>query len=129
MRPAFAITPQPDQSQRIADAGCDLVARNFASLKSVGDVASDCEIGENRIVLKHHADVAAMRRQGVDALSADADLAGVELGKPGDHAQESGLAAAGWTQQGEELPRFDVEGNVVDGHDWSEGSGDIGNAD
>ena len=61
-----------------------------------------------------------MRRQDVDASVADADLAGVEFGEAGDHAQQRGLTAAGRPEQGEELAIFDLERDVANGLHRSE---------
>src|SRR5262249_47104945 len=83
--------------------------RHLARPQAIGDVTGDGEVGEHRIVLEHHADVAQMRRQPVDPPVGEADLAGIELAEARDHAQQRGLAAARWPQQREELALADVE--------------------
>src|SRR5262245_40854867 len=103
MWPTLAIALQSHQSQRFAHSLCDLLARNFASLEPIRDVADHRKIGKDGIVLKDHADIASMRWQRINAPAADADLAAVEVSEPRDHAQQRGLAAAGWAQQREEL--------------------------
>ncbi len=75
----------------------------LAGPQSVGDVVADREVGKHRIVLEHHAGVAPVRRQRVDALGAEQDAAAVERAEPRHHAQERSLAAAGRPQQREEL--------------------------
>jgi hypothetical protein len=47
-----------------------------------------------RVVLKHHGDVAILRRQIVDQLAADEDFAAAHLLESGNHAQCGALAAA-----------------------------------
>ena len=70
-----------------------------------------------RVVLEHHRDVALARRKIVDDLSADADLAVADLLEPGDHAQRRRLAAAGGTDEHDELAFADLEVQVVDRND------------
>ena len=124
VRPALAVALQPHEGERARDALGDLLGRDLARLEAVGDVAGHGEVGEDGVVLEHHADVAPVRRQRVDALLTDADLAGIELGEAGDHAQQRGLAAAGGTQQGEELAVLDSERDIANGCDRSEGPAD-----
>ena len=70
-----------------------------------------------RVVLEHHGDVALFRRHVVDDALADRDLAAGDAFEPGDHAQKRGLAAAGRTDQDDELAIGDVDRNAVqDGH-------------
>ena len=56
-----------------------------------------------RIVLEHHGDVALLRRQVVDHLVADDDLAGADFLQSGDHAQERRFSAARGTHQDQEF--------------------------
>ena len=93
----------------------DLRLGHAARLEAVGHVPADREIGEDGVVLEHHAGVAAMRRQRVDALAAETDLAGGEVGEAGDRAQQRGLAAARRPEQRKELAVLDLERHVVDG--------------
>ena len=59
-----------------------------------------------------------------DFLVAEADGAGGDLLEAADHAQRGGLAAAGRTEQGEELAALDVERQIVDGDHVAEALGD-----
>ena len=68
-----------------------------------------------RVVLKHHRDVAARRLELVDAAIADPDFAGVERLEPGEQPQQRRLAAAGRPEQHEALARLDVEIDSVGG--------------
>ena len=49
---------------------------------------------EDRIALEHHADVALMRGNVIDALLVEADVATLDAVESCDHAQERRLAAA-----------------------------------
>ena len=109
MRPTLAIPLEAHQHQRTGDALVDYLARDTPRLEPIGDVASDAEVREHRVILKYHAGVAPMRRQPVDAPLAEADRACVEIGEARDHPQERGLAAARRTQQREELAVPDRE--------------------
>jgi hypothetical protein len=68
-----------------------------------------------RVVLEHHGDVAVHRRQVVDELLADQDVARRDRLEPGHHAQGRGLAAAGRADQHHELLVADFQVHVVDG--------------
>ena len=67
-----------------------------------------------RVVLKHHRDVAARGLELVDAAIADPDLAGVERLEAGEQPQQRRLAAARRPEQHETLARLDVEIDAVD---------------
>src|SRR3954466_16055564 len=82
-----------------------------------------------RIGLKHHGYVTLAGGKLVDTAPTDPDFAARNRLQPGDHAQEGGLAAAGRTQEDDELatvyPQRDVVehfhrpkplGNVADTH-------------
>src|SRR3989442_834730 len=100
MRPARSVTDQAHPLQRVLDARTDVGRFDLASAQTVGDIALDGEVGKDRIVLEHHARVATMRRQGVDASLAEPYAARFDLGKAGDHSQQGGLAASGGSQKG-----------------------------
>ena len=105
MRPTLAVTLQLNQRQRVADSLCDLAARYLARFETVSDVAGRPSGWErsrsSETPCRYCADAAA----AFDALPADADLPAVELSRPGDHAQQRGLAAAGRAEQREEFSR------------------------
>ena len=73
------------------------------------DVVGHRHVREQRVVLEHHADVAAVRRQRDDRLAVDGDVAGGRHLEAGDHHQGRGLARAARAEQGQELARADVE--------------------
>ena len=77
-----------------------------------------------RVALEHHGDVAVLGRDVVHDPPVDADGAGGDLLEPGDQAEDGGLAAAGRTDQHQELVILDVQIEVVDHADRSEVLGD-----
>src|SRR5262245_62611695 len=62
-----------------------------------------------RLILEHHRDVAILRRQIIDDLPTDADLAGGDLLKASDHAQGRAFAAAGRSYQHDEFVVGDIK--------------------
>ena len=82
-----------------------------------GDAAGNGEMGEQRVVLEHHADLAGVRRQRLagtaDALAAQMDFTlpgGIEAG---DQPQYRGLAATRGAQQAADLAFLQMEGNTA----------------
>jgi hypothetical protein len=73
-----------------------------------------------RVVLEHHRDVAILRRQIIDDLPANADLAGGNFLKAGDHAQGRALAAAGRPHQHDEFVVGDIKVNRAYSFDIAE---------
>ena len=106
---------QADPRRRLAHAAIDLAALDAAGPQRKRDVVEDGEMRIQRVVLKHHRDVAARRLELVDAAIADPDLAAVERFEPGEQPQQRRLAAARRPEQHEALARFDDEVDVVDG--------------
>jgi len=58
---------------------------------------------------------AAVRRHVVHRLALDQQLAAIEVLEATDGAQQRGLAAAGWPQQGDELIAADSQVEAVEG--------------
>src|SRR5664279_6500906 len=81
-----------------------LLPTDSANLQGVGDVVGDRHVRIKGVVLEDHRHVPGGGRQAGHVAAADADLAGVRRLQARDRAQQGGLAAAGWTEQGEELP-------------------------
>ena len=101
------------QLQRLLHAAVDLLLVHLARLEAVGHVLLDGQVRKDRVILEHHADVALVRGHIVDAVFAKVEIAALDGVKAGDHAQQRGLAAAGRSQQGEELALFNVQGHTV----------------
>jgi hypothetical protein len=60
-------------------------------------------MGKQRVVLKHHAEAALLRRQEIDPLRVERDGPAGHRQEPGDAVERGGLAAARWPEQADEL--------------------------
>jgi hypothetical protein len=78
------------------------------------DVVVDRHMRVKRVALENHRNLAVARRHVVDNLVRDADFTVVRLLQPGDHAQQRGLAGAGWSDQHHELAFLNREADVFD---------------
>src|SRR5262245_42554700 len=94
---------QPDEIKHRQHPRLDLAAARTTHRKSEGHVIEDRHVRKERIVLKHHADLAPMDRRIADLPAVDPDIAAVGLDEPGDRAQQRRLATAAWTEQAEEF--------------------------
>src|SRR5690606_36456658 len=90
----------------------DLGARQAPHLQAEGDVLRHRHVREERIVLEHHAEVALLRRQHIDALPVDPDRPVGEREQAREAVERRGLAAARRPEQGDELARPDRQVEV-----------------
>ena len=67
-----------------------------------------------RVVLKHHAKAAFLRRHRSDVLAVEQDRAAVRPDEPGDHHQRRRLARTRGPEQRKEFARRDRKDNRVD---------------
>ena len=67
-----------------------------------------------RIALENHRDAALTWGQMVHDCAADQDLTRGRLLKPGDHAQQRGLAGTGGAEEHEELALASLQIHIVD---------------
>jgi len=88
--------------------------REALHIQPVGDVLEDAQMRKDRIALEDHRHVAAVRRQIVDRLVVQQDLARRGKLKSGDHAQRRSFAASRWTKQRDQVTLFDIERDAVD---------------
>src|SRR4029077_3766226 len=72
-------------------------------------------MGVERIALKHHRDVAVLRRKRRDVPTIDQDVAGGWGLQSGDQPEQSALATARWTDQHHELAVGNREVDRADG--------------
>ena len=96
------------------DALVDLGLGGTFQRQRKGHVVGNGHVRIERIVLEHHGDVALLRRETIDHLSADADFAGGNILQPRQHAQQRGLAAARRPDQNDELAIGDLDINPLD---------------
>ena len=98
-----------ENARRIVDALLDLVLGELAQLQPERHVLERRHVRVKRVILKHHGDVAVFRRQVVDDLAADIDVARGDFLEARDHAQRGRLAAARWADQHDEFVVGDIE--------------------
>ena len=93
------------EREEARDGRADLGAGVPAGPKAEGDVLGDAEMGEERVVLEHDADVAPVRRQAGDVAPVERHAAAVGREETGHDPEQRGLAAARGAEQRDELAR------------------------
>src|SRR6185369_6729402 len=88
--------------------------------QAVGDVLRHRHQREQRQVLEDERGRPLIRAEAGHVLAADPNAAFGGVEEAGDGAQDRSLAAAGWTEEREELPALDVEGCVLDRREIAE---------
>src|SRR5262249_10108395 len=104
-----------DQIERLAHRTRTVVARHAAHAQAERDVLRDVQVGEQRVALEHHAEVAPIRRNRRDALAAYVDLPRIGTLETGDQTQCRRLAAARRAEKREDRPTGNLKIDVVDG--------------
>src|SRR5262249_34499372 len=99
----------------LVDALTDLAAVDLPHFQAEAHVVVDAHMRIERVILKHHRDIAVHGRQLVDHRIADQHLARTDRFEASHHAQGCGLAAAGRSDQNHELLVADFEIHVFDG--------------
>ena len=84
------------------------------NLQGKREVSAHGDVGEQRVVLEYHTDVALVRRQVVDRGAVHQDFARRGLFEPGEHHQAGGLARSGRAEQGQELTLVDAQVQILD---------------
>ena len=114
LRRVFAFLPgQVDQRQQLGHAALDVGAFEFLVLQTERDVARHGQVGEQRVRLKHDAEVALGRRQlGDVAPGLPHPPGGLDV-EAGDGAQQRGFAAAGRPEEADELALVDGQRHFV----------------
>src|SRR6476620_8121634 len=107
------------------DASPDLVLRCTPHLQAERHVAVDGHVRIERVILKHHGDVAVRRHDVVQALRVEKDISGADFLQSGDHAQCGGLAAAGRSEKHHELAVADRERDIPDRVDVAEAAAQV----
>ena len=101
--PEAALEPgevRPCAARRSSRARRSRPRRAGAACSPKATFCAHGHVRPERVVLEHHADVALVRRQRVDAAVAEADLARVRRVEAGDQPQQRRLAAAGRARAG-----------------------------
>ena len=120
-RIALQHAAQLDHAQHRVDPLADLRLADAAHLQSEREVALDRQVREQRVVLEHHADVAALRRLAGDFLAIEQDPSRIRIFEAGHAAQRGGLAAAARAEQRDELAFGGGEVEVMDRRNAVEG--------
>ncbi len=100
---------QVEQACGLADPPVTFRFRHTRDLQRETHVRRDVHVGIQRIVLEHHGDVTAGRRQRGDVVAADPDRAGVDAFQTGEHSQGGGLTRPGRPDQHHEFSVVDTE--------------------
>ncbi len=108
--------PKLHERQHLGDALARFFARELgAHPQRESDVVRDRHVREQRVGLKHHADVALVRRHVGDRPIVDEDVALIGGEKPRDQIERGGLARTARPQQRHESARRHIQRNVVNG--------------
>src|SRR5262249_15179756 len=89
-------------------------ARDALDIEAERHIREDGQVREERVVLEDHAEAAALGRQGIEPLIVQPDLTAGGRQQSGEQIQRGRLAAARWTQEGDELAAVDLEAEVVE---------------
>ena len=92
----------------------DLLLGQLAVLQAELHVLPHRHMGEDRIVLEHHADVSLGGIQIVDTAVVEVEIAALDAVEASDHAQQSGFTAAGRPQQCKKLALLDLQTQIRD---------------
>ncbi|HEY6434894.1 MAG TPA: hypothetical protein VIZ17_23225, partial [Acetobacteraceae bacterium] len=114
-----------DQGEAVLHALADGGFGDAASARAECDILVHAHVGEQGVVLHHHADAAGVGRQVGDVVAADADAAGGRADEAGHCPQRGGLAGAGGADDGHDLAGRDGEGKGVECHGAAIGHRDV----
>ena len=90
----------------------DLGLGQLLVLQAELHVLADGQMGENGVILEHHADVALCGVEIVDELVVEVEVAALDGIEAGDHPQQRGLAAAGRTEKREKLSFSNLQAEI-----------------
>jgi hypothetical protein len=107
------VLAQANQFQQFTYALVDGGLGQALTAQAEGDVGVHAEIGEQRIGLKHDAEVALARRQQGNIPLALQQTAAALRFEAGDDAQQGGLAAARGAKKAQQLTRLDIQVNIA----------------
>jgi hypothetical protein len=113
-RPAFQQRLDLQALHSLADALLDFLGRHACIAQAEREILAHGHVWVEGVLLENHGHVARPGRQRVDAPAFQVDLAGVNRLEAGNHAQQRRFAAAGGTQEYNELAGMDFERQVVD---------------
>jgi len=122
-----ALSAQADEAEQFIDARP--AGGGVFPAQAEGDVFRHREVGEQGVVLEHHADAAALRGLGVgdaaDDAAVEADFAGTQTFEAGDAPQHRGLAAARGAEQAADAAAVELQRELADHQVIAEGEVDV----
>src|SRR4029079_927943 len=98
----------------VAYAPFDLGLAFMLHAQRKGDVVAHIHVRVERIVLKHHGDIAVLRLQMIDRLAVDANFSRGNLFETGDHAERRRFAATRGADEDHELAVLDPQIEIID---------------
>ena len=98
-----------EHARSLVDTALDLGLRIALQPQPERHVLRNRHVRVERVVLKHHRDIAILWRHVVDDVAADHDVAVGDIFQAGDHPQRGRLAAARRSHQHDKLMVGDVE--------------------
>jgi hypothetical protein len=101
------LSGQLHEAHRLLDTRRDVGRGHAAHAQAEADVLHDAHVRKERVVLEHHAKAASLGRQRVDPLVVEADRSAGERQQARDAIERGRLAAAGRTEQCDELATTD----------------------
>ena len=105
---------EPQQVGGLPDPLLPFRLGHVLHLQREAHVVGDGHVRVEGVVLEDHRDVAILRRQVGDVAVTDEDRTRVDLLEAGEHAERSGLAAAGGADEDHELAVGDFQVELVD---------------
>jgi hypothetical protein len=116
---------QLDQGQGLGHPAPDLALVDPLAAQAEGHVLEDVHVGEQRVLLEDHVDVAPEGGDPDHVAAVEQDLAGGRFLEAGDHPQGGRLAAARGAQHGEELALGDAQVHLLHGPDVVAAAGEF----
>jgi hypothetical protein len=98
----------------LVDPDLDLGHRHFGDFQAIGHVVEYAHVRVQRVVLKHHGDVALGGFQVVDDPFTNRNGAARDVFQARHHAQQGGFAAAGGTDDDDKFTMRNLSAQVVD---------------
>ena len=113
---------QPNQSQHLPDPLPPADGVRLLHPQPEGNVLGHVAVREQRVLLEHQPEVAAVHRQAHQVLAIPADLAGVQGLQAGHGPQQGALAAAAGPEDGHHLAGGNLQIDLIEGLDPPEGN-------
>ena len=115
MRFAFSKLSQLRQFEHIIHALRDFALRHSLAAQAEGNVVPHIQMREQGVRLEHHIDRTIIRRDFGNIFACEQNFARGGGFKACQHAQQSGFATAGATQQGKNFTFVNVDRDIVHG--------------